>query len=531
MDPLTILLLSSIILALLCVHLHRKQQYWEAQGIPLLKPFLYFFYGRGRIGTDCHAIDIPNEVYQRFRESGAPLAGMFMLSDPLIILLDLELIKHVLIKDFANFSYRGLYHNLRDDPLMGNLAAIDGPYWKRLRAKLTPSFTTGKMKFMYPTLIKVAEQLSGVVDRRISAEGVIDVKDLSACYTTDVIASSTLGIECDSLHNPLEDFRLITVKFFEEYSVTRDLISQRLPQLAKFLHWTNTPKVVTDFYIKVVRDNIAYREEHGIVRQDFLQIMIDLIKTESLTMEEIAAQVFVFIIAGYETTSTTMTNCLWELAVNEDIQELVREEIVQVMQDHDDVLTYECLKQMTYLDQALKETLRKHPIAPALKRVAYEDYKVPGTNYVIKANTTVLIPSEAIQHDPRYYPEPEKFDPLRFTPEAMEERHPMTFLPFGDGPRNCIGLRFGRMQVLIGLVMLLRKYHFSVAQTTPIPIVYDKTILLRAPKGKVELKCERLVEQKYVDHVGKGVDVELENFASSIRVRREYEYADGERNK
>ncbi|XP_036333107.1 probable cytochrome P450 6a13 [Rhagoletis pomonella] len=531
MDPLTVLLLLFTALTLICIHLHRKQQYWEAQGIPLIKPFLFFYYGRGRIGSDCHAIDIPNEVYSRFRESGLPLAGMFMIGDPLIILLDLEVIKHVLIKDFANFSYRGLYHNLRDDPLMGNLAAIDGPYWKRLRAKLTPSFTTGKMKFMYPTLIKVAEQLSSVVEKRLTTEGIIDVKDLSACYTTDVIACSTLGIECDSLHNPNEDFRLITMKFFEEYSVTRDLISQRFPQLAKMLRWTNTPKSVTDFYIKVVRDNIAYREEHGIVRQDFLQIMMDLIKTEALTMEEIAAQVFVFIIAGYETTSTTMTNCLWELAVNEDIQDMVREEIVRVMQDHGDQLTYGCLKQMTYLDQTLKETLRKHPIAPALKRVAYEDYKVPGTNFIIKANTTVLIPSEAIQHDPRYYPEPNKFDPMRFTPEAMEERHPMTFLPFGDGPRNCIGLRFGRMQVLIGLVMLLRKYRFSVAKTTPIPLVYDKAILLRAPKGMVELKCERIVEERCLSNVAKASTEEQQNFVQRISEQREHEIAKEERNK
>lgn len=107
----------------------------------------------------------------------------------------------------------------------------------------------------------------------------------------------------------------------------------------------------------------------------------------------------------------------------------------------------------------------------------------------------------------------------------------MTFLPFGDGPRNCIGLRFGRMQVLIGLAMMLRKYRFSVAKTTPIPIVYDKTILLRAPKGKVELKCERLVEEKFADHIQKGADEEMENFAASIRERREYECTDGERNK
>lgn len=141
----------------------------------------------------------------------------------------------------------------------------------------------------------------------------------------------------------------------------------------------------------------------------------------------------------------------------------------------------------------------------------------------------MLIPTEAIQHDPRYFPEPDKFEPMRFTTEAMEQRHPMTFLPFGDGPRNCIGLRFGRMQVLIGLVMLLRKYRFSVAKTTPIPIVYDKAILLRAPKGKVELKCERLVADNHVVNVGKrGVEI-AENFIMTIGERREFAY--GERNK
>lgn len=85
------------------------------------------------------------------------------------------------------------------------------------------------------------------------------------------------------------------------------------------------------------------------------------------------------------------------------------------------------------------ETLRKHPPFPILPRICNKSYPVPGTDIVLEPGTFVQIPTHGIQRDPEYYPNPEKFDPERFNDEAKSQRHPLTFLAFGEGPRNCIG--------------------------------------------------------------------------------------------
>lgn len=102
-----------------------------------------------------------------------------------------------------------------------------------------------------------------------------------------------------------------------------------------------------------------------------------------------------------------------------------------------------------------------------------------------------IIPIDAIMNDPEIYPNPEKFDPDRFSPEEIQKRHPMTWLPFGDGPRNCIGLRFGKMQALIGLVSLLSKYKFSLCHKTK-PLIFKELSNVRIPKDGVFLKVDTL---------------------------------------
>lgn len=85
------------------------------------------------------------------------------------------------------------------------------------------------------------------------------------------------------------------------------------------------------------------------------------------------------------------------------------------------------------------ETLRKYPIAPNIVRICREDYKVPDSDFVVEKGTMTWISALGLQMDPEYYPEPEKFDPGRFSEEEKSKRHPFTYLPFGEGPRNCIG--------------------------------------------------------------------------------------------
>lgn len=132
---------------------------------------------------------------------------------------------------------------------------------------------------------------------------------------------------------------------------------------------------------------------------------------------------------------------MYELALNSDIQRKLREEINSALNDNDGKLTYDLLFGFKYLDMVTNECLRKFPPIPNTARKCLNDYEIPGTSLVIPKGTFIEIPIYSIQHDPEYYPDPEKFDPERFTPENVKSRHSMTFLPFGDGPRNCIGLR------------------------------------------------------------------------------------------
>lgn len=136
--------------------------------------------------------------------------------------------------------------------------------------------------------------------------------------------------------------------------------------------------------------------------------------------------------------------------------------------------------------------MRKYPPVANLQRVVTKDYKVPGTDHVLEKGVAIFIPVYAIQRDPEYYPDPERFDPDRFTAEQKQQRHGSTYLPFGDGPRNCIGIRFGMMQARIGLAILLYNYEFTKCDQTPVPLHISKTEFIMSVEGGVFLRIKKI---------------------------------------
>lgn len=132
---------------------------------------------------------------------------------------------------------------------------------------------------------------------------------------------------------------------------------------------------------------------------------------------------------------------MYELALNLDIQEKLRDEIKTAIQNNDGKLTYDMLFDLEYLDQVIKESLRKYPPIPDSVRKCTNEYKIPGTNLIIPKGTTLELPIYSFHHDPEYFPDPKKFDPERFSPQNENNRHSFVYLPFGDGPRNCLGMR------------------------------------------------------------------------------------------
>lgn len=139
------------------------------------------------------------------------------------------------------------------------------------------------------------------------------------------------------------------------------------------------------------------------------------------------------------------------------------------------------------------ETLRLYTVLPLISRRAVNDYAIPGyPNYVIKKDMNITIPSCAIHRDPEYYPNPEIFNPDNFADDVVAQRPPCLWLPFGEGPRNCIGMRFGKMQTIIGLVMLLRNFRFSTCEQTENPLTYDRTSFMLTTQRGINLKVEKL---------------------------------------
>ncbi|MCL4119575.1 UNVERIFIED_CONTAM: hypothetical protein GTU68_006664, partial [Idotea baltica] len=153
----------------------------------------------------------------------------------------------------------------------------------------------------------------------------------------------------------------------------------------------------------------------------------------------ITAQCVLFYIAGYDTTATTLSFVSYCLALHPKIQQTLLEEVDKTVADCDHNLTFEAIQSMTYLDMVFAETLRLFPPAPRVDRRCTKDYILPDTDFVIPKDMKITIPIYSIHRDPANYKDPEKFDPQRFSAANKVGRSPMVYLPFGSGPRNCIG--------------------------------------------------------------------------------------------
>ncbi|XP_017066143.1 probable cytochrome P450 6a14 [Drosophila eugracilis] len=483
--------------------------YWERKGVPFEKPLPIFGNMKG-IGSKLHFREINQRIYDKFKGK-ASFGGMYTFFRRTAMITDLDLIKQVMIKDFSYFQDRGTFNNTRDDPLTGHLFSLEGEEWRSMRHKLSPVFTSGKMKHMTEVIVDVGHRLGDAMAKEVKEaqkdDGNVEIKDLCARFTTDVIGSCAFGLECYSLQDPNAEFRQKGREIFtrRRYSQIVQAFMVSNPKLAKFFRMKALPDDITNFFLSTVQNTVDYRLKNGIKRNDFIDQLIQLRAEDQeaakkgmgidlshgLTLEQMAAQAFVFFVAGFETSSSTMSFCLYELANNPDIQQRLREEIESVLGNVEGgELSYDSLAQMSYLDQVIAETLRKHPLLPHLIRECNREYKVPNTDIVLDKGVNVVIPVHNIHHDPEIYPAPEKFDPSRFEPEQVKDRHPMAYLPFGDGPRNCIGLRFGKIQSKIGIVSLIRRFKFSVSNRTEVPLIMSKKGFLLASENGIYLKVE-----------------------------------------
>lgn len=357
--------IALLLITILSVYFYVKwlYSYWQRHNIPYITPT--FPYGNLSGFRDHKQIALLlDEWYQQLKGCG-PIGGIYLMHKPFAIAMDPEFIKQMLIKDFGHFEDRGFFHNEKDDPFSANLFAIEPTRWRAVRAKLTPTFTSGKMKYMFSEMVTIAKQLENYLSGQISAgdQGTdLQIGHAMSLFTIDVIGSCAFGIDCNSFTNPNTDFKSMGQKAFggRKFHPAIVFLLSCYPKTIRRLGFQLYPKELREFYARVVNDTVRYRESNKITRGDFLDLLLKLKRDEdadrvdgSLTLHQIVVHCFTFFVAGFDTSSTTLMYALYELAKHPDVQQKLRTEMKTVLAKHNDRMTYEAITSMPYLDQVI----------------------------------------------------------------------------------------------------------------------------------------------------------------------------------
>uniref|UniRef100_W8BAC9 Putative cytochrome P450 6u1 n=1 Tax=Ceratitis capitata TaxID=7213 RepID=W8BAC9_CERCA len=468
--------------------------HWKRRGILHEKP--KFLVGNlGGVGGKRHISTVLEQLYEKYKGQ-APFIGCYAYLKPMVLVLDLELVQNVLVNHADHFKERGVFGNAPHDPLSANLLQQDGADWQRLNTVVCPAFVDENISQMLPTLERVAHTMHRSL--ALSADtNAIAVNNLVDCYNIDVISTLAFGVSGETLLNSDTEFRRMARSYLKDFNMFRLYFLMYFPNVARLLRYKNYEQAATDYFLKLVRQKLFEQEWSRLDKgNSFFHMFAELKRhreaSKRLSDEEIAAQAFSFILMGLETCNSAMAFCLYELALQPELQQRVRVEISETLKRSENGLDKKSLKSMHLLRQCLYETLRKHTPYAFLLRNTNKDYEIPNSVFMLQTDNHLVIPIAAIHRDPALYPEPNKFSPERFTEENIKRRHPMAYIPYGAGSRYCLAQQFAEMQMLVGLATLLRDYSFSPCRETPIPLVYDNKRLVLSPKGNLILKFQRV---------------------------------------
>ncbi|XP_053086086.1 cytochrome P450 3A27 isoform X5 [Pangasianodon hypophthalmus] len=460
-----------ILISLIVLYGYWPYGFFKRLGVPGPKP-VPFLGTMLQYRKGIHNFDM--ECFQKYGK----IWGIYDARQPVLCVMDTEIIKTVLIKEcYSLFTNR---RNFRlNGPLYDALSMAEDEAWKRIRSVLSPLFTRGRLKEMFGIMKSHSRSLIENLQKTSERGESADIREFFGAYSMDVVTSTAFSIDIDSLNNPKDPF-VSNVKKMLKFNLLNPLFLAigLFPFITPVLEKMNVsifPTSVTDFFYaslqKIKSERVAKDHKR---RVDFMQLMIDSQKSEKddlngeetnrgLNDHEILSQSMVFIFAGYETSSRTLSFLFYNLASNPETLKKLQEEIDETFPNKAEV-DYDTVMNMDYLDAALNESLRLYPIAIRLERVCKKTVEINGLT--IPKDTVVLIPTYVLQRDPEYWTEPDAFKPERFTQENKENIEQYVYMPFGVGPRNCIGMKFALVIIKLAVVQILQRFDISLSEET-----------------------------------------------------------------
>lgn len=251
--------------------------YWRKRNVPYVRPLVPLFGNSAglALGTELQ-MDMFNRLYSKGH--GHRYLGMFQMRTPFLLICDPELVTRVLIKDSANFLDRGIFKSKPEvNPLSNNLFLMAGAQWKIMRSKLSPVFTSGKLKLMYGQIKECSEQLmrnlAGELD---GSDGRIEVRDVLGKYSTDVIGTCAFGLQLNAINDANSGFRKYGKSIFSPSIrvLFRDMSWLISPLLQRALRISDFPLDAVQFFKNAFIDTMHHRQENGVIRNDLMQMLI-----------------------------------------------------------------------------------------------------------------------------------------------------------------------------------------------------------------------------------------------------------------
>lgn len=477
------MLVFTVILALLLVAYclwKWKILYWQRRGVPCLEGKFPFGSIKDIILINKTIGEAYDDIYYQLGD--IPFGGIYRFWWPALFVKDPELIKSVFVKEFNSFHDNDYYVNPKIDPILGlNPFNAKGDRWKDSRGMITPHLTISKVKEMMPGLKMICGQMKEYLITK--SDVFLENCDLMGKYTTDAVAISAYGISGNSFLDPNSILRQMSSQLFNSGIKGNIALMCALyaPSLGNILKFKILSEEATDYFSRIVEEAVIQRRKTNTVRSDFLQSLINAnVESEAknngptFSVEEMAAHSMTFFLDGYETAALLLGFIMYELSLNPEPQEQLRREILQhgtTLEDFD----WEKIHRMEYLDMVVMETLRKHPSGTSFARSCTRDITLTmkdGRSVFVEKGTPVILPMYSLHNDPKYFPEPEKFEPTRFTQDNVKERPQFCFFPFGGGPRSCPGNQFAMTFVKLAVVSVIMNFTLEPKEI---------------PQGKLEL--------------------------------------------
>ena len=485
-----------VIMFSLYIYTTYKQSYFRRLGIPGPKPVPFFgvlpeLRKKGTLEMD---IDLVSRYGKCF--------GVYLGNAPSLMVSDPEMIRQICIREFSTFTNRSEIVKPPNSWRKTLISAL-GDDWKFLRGTLSPTFSTAKIRNMCLILDGCLDTFIDCLDKRLEETNAVDVQKMFTALTMDFISRIALGIDVNAQNDPNDSFVEKAYKVFN-VQIGRNpliLLNFMFPELKRIQGWLNvdfSDKKAVEFIVTAVQKAIDTRRNDPELHKykDFLALMINAHKFDKTHSEEtdeavhvadkrplndveILANASTMFLAGHDSTTTLKTWVAYCLATNVDVQNQLIAEIDKGLGNTKP--EYDNVMHLPYLDMVINETLRLYTPNRRNVRDTARDITICGVK--IPKGTDVTIPVHAVHRNPAYWPDPEKFDPERFSPVNKDKIVPYSYMPFGIGPRNCIGMRLALAEVKITTVRMLQHVRLGVSENTEIPPKLDQGIVLKPLNG------------------------------------------------